>query len=859
MRNPLSSVRTRLSDPTGRHDEKAGTLWPTPIRWRDEDGVYYGHNGEAWLYRALPTDPIVWEDPSTRLARGQSLDGLLHEIGQLSRDSVLGITGTSDEREIHVLSVTWDEIGSPPQELTPDLTEFQEACLDFLLPRKVLALGVKLKSGTAQPFSKQSLLDQLTKTGEKALGEAVPDRKQWAADLERVSHIMLRYGARILDRTERGQIESWFNNGQGPEVLVKVTKDAIIVDDNDRIELAVVRGFNNHIMESPGSQWILDAVSHRTGPSAISIRGVLQTATAARRRVRTGLRRRRAQMEEERLTGDIERVEDTRTYQQAQQVEAFIALNQEPLIARCSIIMAARRNSEVIETYIDELRNLHGIDVTPLVMRQLDALDECLPCSSKRVNPFLQDISIAMLAYCGLQGWSNLGDGKGVFMGLTDPDYTPCYLDLLAAPDQDKPPSFAIFGDPGSGKTFLCQLIATQAVLAGQQVIFINPKAGDSLSYFAKQPNINGSVVNITDLEGSGGFFDPFNYAEPDAAAEMLANFILSVLGGTGVRDAGWSGPQELDVISALRRGARGGARCAYEALAYIADPELRKQIDQQIEGSTLFSLAFGRTPRARQYSAEQGLTLIEFGRKLNFPPQGKSSSEYTRDERIALAAMRLVTRASLEILMTSGGGVLIVDEAWTFLSSSDGLAALQQIGREGRSLNILPIFATQRVNDLIKTGVDMESYITRVMVMELRDPEDAKTALRLAGLEATPERVRWLSTAGPQPATETTAFQPATGLHRDLRGRHAAIYVGPVPADVALAFTTNPTEKRLRDEEAARLSARSAGAPASTPPIEVPSPETNSTEPSFSQASPAPTNPPPDEAPTSLDDLFGS
>jgi hypothetical protein len=142
---------------------------------------------------------------------------------------------------------------------------------------------------------------------------------------------------------------------------------------------------------------------------------------------------------------------------------------------------------------------------------------------------------------------------------------------------------------------------------------------------------------------------------------------------------------------------------------------------------------------------------------------------------------------------------------------------------------------------------------------MELRDPEDAKTALRLAGLEATPERVRWLSTAGPQPATETTAFQPATGLHRDLRGRHAAIYVGPVPADVALAFTTNPTEKRLRDEEAARLSARSAGAPASTPPIEVPSPETNSTEPSFSQASPAPTNPPPDEAPTSLDDLFGS
>ena len=85
-----------------------------------------------------------------------------------------------------------------------------------------------------------------------------------------------------------------------------MTKDSIVIDDDDRIELAVVRAFNNHIMEAPGSQWILDAVTHQYGPSAISVRGMLQTANAARSRARSGLRRRRAQMEEERMTATRE-------------------------------------------------------------------------------------------------------------------------------------------------------------------------------------------------------------------------------------------------------------------------------------------------------------------------------------------------------------------------------------------------------------------------------------------------------------------------------------------------------------------------------------------------------------------------
>jgi hypothetical protein len=348
--------------------------------------------------------------------------------------------------------------------------------------------------------------------------------------------------------------------------------------------------------------------------------------------------------------------------------------------------------------------------------------------------------------------------------------------------------------------TFLCQLIATQAKLAGQQVIFINPKAGDSLATFAKRPGIDGAVVKLSELEQEGGFFDPFYYAHPEMAAELATTFILGVLGGTGVPGAGFNQNQELSLASGLRRGAVGGARCVADALKFVDDEEVIALVLKQAETSSLFSLGIGRVPKEGLYQSTAGLTLIEFDRKLDFPEAGKLTASYSRAERIALAAIRLVIRASLEILMFSEGGVLIVDEAWTFLSHSEGLAALQLIGREGRSRNILPIFATQQVADLVREGIDMESYISRVMVMELRKVEEAEAALTLCGLEPTPERVRWLRQAGPQPGNSERAFRPAMGIHRDLQDRHAAMYVGPVPPGVVEDFTTNPEERRRRD-----------------------------------------------------------
>jgi hypothetical protein len=215
------------------------------------------------------------------------------------------------------------------------------------------------------------------------------------------------------------------------------------------------------------------------------------------------------------------------------------------------------------------------------------------------------------------------------------------------------------------------------------------------------------------------------------------------------------------------------------------------------MEASSMFALGIALEPLPR-LDVNQRLTLVDFDRDLGLP-EGKTPSEYSASERIALAAVRLVIRASLEILIANRSGVLIVDEAWTFLSQAEGLASLQRISREGRSLNILPVFLTQRIADVVTK--DLESYLSRVLVLKLNEKKEAETALGLCGLQPTSERLAQIREFGPLPPEDGRPARWARGIFRDLAGRHAQIVLGPTPPDAAEAYSTNPEDRRRREE----------------------------------------------------------
>lgn len=1364
------SFKDRFRSAGGSEDPETSTLWTTPWAWRDDDGCYFGHDGSAWLYREFPLSPIAgeWEDVGVRLNLGGQLEQALIELGESSKESPLAIAGVgADNRDIHMVAITWDRLATPPKGTPDGLKPYLEESLGFLVPAKTLLIGVRLRgAGGLDLTRKTSLMAQLKEIGTQLLAEATPDPDRFEADRATVAAILGRAGCKAPRADALRQLESWYNLGRGTDALIVEERDHITVDGVDQIELAAVQDFDVSVRRAPHFQWVLDAETHEEPCRVVSIRAELEPPSTARKRARSTMRRIKSQIDEEMQANDLENPEYSDTFQLAQSLEDHFINANEPLLTKVSMIMARRAN-DAPETYVDRLRNDLQIDVRPLTMRQLPALTETLPCAVQRVNPFLQDLSVGMIAYAGLHGFSDLGDSKGVFVGLTHPNLTPCFMEPLGAPANNKPPLTAVFGDPGSGKavtlvtpiptpsgwttmgelkvgdqvfgrdgspctvtflsdvnetpelydvhlsdgqvvracvdhqwivstaagrkigsrpnrlaaienfetstaraarlemladsvpveaiyterqltelldrqvpghpwrksvdatlrrigqqpvpieadcvieasavvatvapstvypvrsvieacrdawsartsgawvkksaeraaacdrlletvdrdevdgitniarrladagapstspktfalqvaaniraaglsgqagtivvepvergahvrrrtvsgwaaasalralasdlrrkhavrptlevgeqvlttgallkagvatqggatnwairvtaplelpeadlpvdpyvlgawlgdgsrggghiaagfsatctdsetgradqdhmaerlraggfeprsvpsnpfvlsspglgpllrslgvlrhkyipqaylrasraqrlallqglmdtdgsvsengcceislcderlaldtlelirslgikvsmtkgdaaiteadpdnpgkkrqrvtstryrmhfttsvevftlprkvrrlpettrktqqwlyitaiepvapeparciqvdspdhsylvagfvpthnTYLSSMMALQTNMSGLPVFFINPKGGDTLAPLAHAAN--GKVVQISKMEADGGAFDPFRFIdEPTTAAEVLATHILSVL-------TGFTEKEELDLTSGLVRGAENGARCALDALRSVTNRDVVQRVLDQAKASQTFCLGFGFKPQP-PLTADKALTLIEFDRNLDLPDPNKSFSEYSRQERIMLSAMAIVTSASIEILRKAGGGMLVIDEAWTFLAHPAGKAAIQRMGRLGRSLNVNVVAVTQRVQDLV--GSDMEGYLSRVFVMALHDEKEASAALKLCGVEASTARLRWLSQAGPQQEEGGQPGRWAMALHRDLKDRHAAVLVGPVPAWAHRAFTTNPAERaRIREQMA--------------------------------------------------------
>jgi hypothetical protein len=781
-------------------------MWTTPYAWRTTDGIYVGYNGEVWIYRTLRLSPMKWEDPEQQLSLASPLAQLIGDLGGTSRQPIGGLATLSSNRHIHLVSISWDDLVTPPEENTEELRAYQGGAFGFLAPKRVLFVGVQLRSSlrdkATKAGSRESLLKNMMGLVKESISEDVPRLDPYQKDIQLVTSIFDRSYAQVPTRQELDQLEAWYNLGHGPDVVIEELPDRLAVNGIGELEMAAVMRFDQPIMPSPHAQWAMDAISHPgDAPHVISIRAELEPPNLTRARARRAQRRIISNMEEEQKTQDLEKVELSDTFQQAKEIEDYLAGSNQPMLANCSLIMA-REVGDATETYLEYLDQAYGIQMKALEHRQIQALEETLPCSSVRVNPFLQDVNVPMVSHAGLQSFSQLGDDIGVFGGVIDPDGTPFFVDPLGAPLRNLPPVFGIFGDPGSGKTFFAQSIAVQSALNELPVIFVNPKGGDSLYGmvdYAQSLGVPSERVSMSAVEETPGAFDPFRYAPPTIAAEIANVHILSAL--DDYRD-GLSLQERLALGSGLKRGALNGARCVWEALEFIPGDDadrLRGLIEQQMEASSMFSLGIALKPLPRLDMTTQRLTLVDFDRDLGLP-EGKTASEYSVSERIALAAVRLVIRASLEILIANRSGVLIVDEAWTFLSQPEGLASLQRISREGRSLNILPVFLTQRIADVVTK--DLESYLSRVMVLKLNEKKEAETALRLCGLRPTPQRLAEIREFGPLPPEGDRPARWARGFFRDLAGQHAQVLLGPTPPDAAAAYSTNPTDRRKREEQ---------------------------------------------------------
>ena len=767
-------------------------LRATDTAWRSEDGVFYTHSGQAWLWRVLPQVPLTFEDAPARRADAARWHAMLCELGQTSRTRIGSSKYGAFHREIHISMLAWDYAIKVPNNPTAQLDSWLQTIFrEFSAADGVVAIGVRLKpkqSGATKGFS--YLRRQLNAIASTFLGSA-PDPQLFAVDKSQIVPILGRAGGRAPTNAEADRLTHWWNGGRAADAKIMAEPSGRVLSCDawpEGLVFSALIDAEEALMNPDDGLWLADAFSHSEGCVAVSIRGELWTNQQMRALARKRQRNSLDQMREQAKTADLEKVEDEEGRELSAIVEESARTSGEPYLVNASIIAAHRDAALVDDDYTHLLQQKYGLSFKPVEYRQVEALREMLPggvVSLARRKPFSQILSLGVVSHSGVGAFANIGDKSGVWMGLALHDMVPVWLDIRGSSKGDKPPAMAVVGEPGSGKTFFLQLLTTQAALSGESAVFINPKPADSLDGFAAA--VGGETIKVSANVDQVGLLDPFRFAEPQLAAQIATSHILGVL--TELNEE-----EEVGLGGAITAAAEAGARCVGEALNHAdVPPRVRDLVAKQVQASPLFGIGVSQTaqPELGFANRKGGLTLIEFERSLSLPSGSAPARTLERETRIGLAALRLVSRAALEQMLRSGGGLLVIDEAHTFLGSEEGRTFLQRLGREGRSQGILPVLATQRIADVIAEGTDLGSYLGRVMVMRMDDRREADAALELLGLEPTQRRRDWLAAASP-----VRGVRGALGMLRDLQGRCSAVMVGPVPDDILKLFSTNPLDR---------------------------------------------------------------
>lgn len=802
------------NDPTGRVDPDTNTMWTLPWSWVSEDGVYYGNDGTAWLYVVLPTFPMTWEDPPEQVQFATQLHQMLVDLaatgtgGGGAMQQMIGV-----DREVHLVAIRWERDARAPEGTPDGLLDYMDRTFRndefggrMTVPHKTVFVGIKLFRGTQtslQQLDRQQdgvagFVRQLQETWAKPLGESAADVKAFAPDAEQMRKVVFGggYGARLPTPEERDQLEYWANMGRYGDSFNLESPTQVKVDGHTSWEFSAVMNFAEHQQQAPFYRWIEGAMNLAQGPDAVSVRGQLTPPEKIRTQARRTQRQMLAQIEEDQASGDLERAEFAEARQVAQEFENYIRNLDEPMITHTSMLMARKVGGPGREPYQDRMRRSFGIRIKPLYQRQLEAWAEFMPTSANRLNPFLKDVSVSMISQSGVQAHSVLGDPAGVYVGLADPDLTLTFLDPFRGSQKGKTPLTAVVGEPGAGKTWLMQMMARQANLAGIPVVYINPK-GYPRETSSLEPTADlagGRTIRLSDLTQQPGMLDPFGFADPADAARIAFQFISSVL--TFDNDE----HKQLDLLNGLQDAADDGVRCVGQALDYVADDDLVSLIRKQLRDPR-FALICSPTPVDRG-AVQDAFTLIEFDQPLEIPSPRKDPGKYEREEKLAVATMRLTTRAALYLLANRGrGGMLLVDEAWQLLGVPETEEDIERMGRLGRSQRIMTVLGTQKISDLLDKG--LEQYISRTFVMAMEDRDEGTAALTLGGFEVTDSRLNLLPNLRYDDGEETGVERWARALHSDLNGRKGMVWIGPTPAQEAAAFTTTPDE-RIAQQEAA-------------------------------------------------------
>jgi hypothetical protein len=462
----------------------------------------------------------------------------------------------------------------------------------------------------------------------------------------------------------------------------------------------------------------------------------------------------------------------------AREYEAVLQGSAHPpmLYASVSLALGAPDRGE-LECRVAALREQYGeVELhRPRGLQHLLFLDQLPRPDGGAVADYEAQLTVEQFGALVAVGTHEVGSARGVYLGFS-PRGRPVRYDPTAPSREDRTSAVLFAGALGSGKTIAAQLVAFAAERRGSLVVDFDPRPDHRLD---RIPELEGRV-EVIELSGAPehrGKLDPLRIGLLDLREELASSYLLEVL-----RDSppAW----ENQIQRAVRDAVRAGGRHLLEVVErlWASDPPPAREAGDALEVVSDFGLArlgFGTGRETAARAARPVTTIRTAG--LTLPDPAASRETYTRSERISVATLSLVAALCLRLVAgdRSRHKLVLLDEAWFLLSSTQGRSLLNRLVRLGRGYNATVLLATQCLGDV----GDLSDLVGTYFVFGQESDREALRALELLGCDPDPALVARLRD-----------FRRGRCRMRDLDGRVGEVQIDAAVPGLLDALDNTPT-----------------------------------------------------------------
>lgn len=420
---------------------------------------------------------------------------------------------------------------------------------------------------------------------------------------------------------------------------------------------------------------------------------------------------------------------------------------------------------------------------------QFLAFQDFLPGTPHQVTDYRHVLPTEVVAASLFMATRSLGDLSGPYIGRIGLLNKPVYLDPALPPRLNRSASIAFLGTLGGGKSFTANLLAYQAVLTkGARVLILDPK-GERGGWPEMLPELGANirVVSLTPAPSDNGKLDPFIMGRnlPENDRRETGNLALSLLCFlTGATTGDDKFLALMEAVERVKQSEQPSMRNVIHQLRVLGEEfpaglglaRYLTALSDQAYANLLFGVG-----DEHGLDVTSPMTILQL-QQLQMPPAGKPQNEFTVNELLSLALLHAVTAFATVFTRRDRDifKVVLLDEAWAVLASTQGRSLVANLLRTGRAMNNAVYLVTQNTADLLDETI--RNNIGVKMVFRSHDHDEIARVLRFLNLEANDENI-----------LAVRNLETGTTLLQDLEGRVGVVRIDPVLPHLSVAFDTRP------------------------------------------------------------------